>query len=64
MNNQESFPLSCSVLECQMAREVFTAAYLLYAPFEKRETAIKIALAAVWSNARKYQMEQQEAHHD
>ena len=59
MTRRELFPVACSVNECLTAREIFIAAYQIYATDEKREKAIQIALDAVWSNARAYQMEVQ-----
>lgn len=61
MSNRDLFPVPCSVGECQTAREIFLAAYQAYAPYESRETTLRIALDAVWSNARKYQMDEQTA---
>lgn len=59
MNRRELFPVSCSVDECYRARETFIAAYQTYAASVSHETAIQIALDAVWANARAYQMEVQ-----
>lgn len=59
MTSLDLFPVTCSLDEYQTAHEIFLAAYRAYAPYESRETAIRIALDAVWSNARKYQMNEQ-----
>lgn len=62
--NNALLPVPCSVWETHTARDVFIAALQTFAQGNSREVAITCALAAVWSNARKYQAEQQEVHHD
>lgn len=61
MSNRDLFPVMPSVGECKTAREIFLAAYQVNAHSEGHEVALRIALDAVWANARKYQMDKQTA---
>lgn len=58
MQMQELLPVSISLGECELAHSVFICAYQTYAQYESHERAIALALDAVWSSARAYQMKE------